>query len=276
MMDTAYFEKQLTGTAFKEMVLDELIREHRFDPQDFARIRASYHTGRELPRKPPNPVQQPTNYIEGLPSSPWYPSGIFDWVPLLEEKADAIRKEYEKVRTLGEAHPEKDKLTDAGNWNKVSFYQSGIKQEENCLACPVTTALIETIPGATIAGSVFFSIASPGTHIVPHFGPHNARIRCHLGLKTPKNCGMRVGSETRSWQYGKCLFFDDSYEHEVWNHSDEDRVILILDVWNPGVTGFEQLAIRNLDFQRMNIVAHASQHGSIPAPYDAIIQLNGD
>lgn len=67
-------------------------------------------------------------------------------------------------------------------------------------------------------------------------------------------CGIRVGDEVRyvplplfimpcctlgsfmtsavmlgrEWREGTCLLFDDSYEHETWNTTDEERVILLV------------------------------------------------
>ena len=29
------------------------------------------------------------------------------------------------------------------------------------------------------------------------------------------------------------LVFDDSYEHEVWQRADADRIVLIVDIWHP-------------------------------------------
>ena len=54
---------------------------------------------------------------------------------------------------------------------------------------------------------------------------------------------MRVGSETRSWEEGKCLVFDDSFEHEVWNAGQGTRIVLVLDVWHPDLTGAEVWAM---------------------------------
>jgi beta-hydroxylase len=90
---------------------------------------------------------------------------------------------------------------------------------------------VEQIPGLTTAG---FSWMSPGTHIKPHVGYSSAVLRCHLGLVIPSDCKLRVGSETRGWQEGKTLVFDDTVEHEAWNRSDKDRVVLLLDFKRPG------------------------------------------
>jgi hypothetical protein len=58
-------------------------------------------------------------------------------------------------------------------------------------------------------------------------------LRLHLGLDVPAECAMRVGTETKSWQEGKCLVFDDSFEHEAWNRGDRTRTVLLCDFLNP-------------------------------------------
>jgi aspartate beta-hydroxylase len=42
------------------------------------------------------------------------------------------------------------------------------------------------------------------------------------------------------------VVFDDTYEHEAWNRSDQIRVVMIFDVWNPHLTPVEQDAIAEL------------------------------
>jgi aspartyl/asparaginyl beta-hydroxylase (cupin superfamily) len=34
--------------------------------------------------------------------------------------------------------------------------------------------------------------------------------------------------------------FDDTLEHEAWNRSDEDRIVLIFEVWKPELTAAEK------------------------------------
>ena len=48
-----------------------------------------------------------------------------------------------------------------------------------------------------------------------------------------------VDEETRCWEEGKCLWFDDSFEHEVWNQSEENRLVLICDMWHPDLNDDE-------------------------------------
>lgn len=80
-----------------------------------------------------------------------------------------------------------------------------------------------------------------GAIISPHYGPCNLRIRCHFPLIVPKEednndnnlCGMTIGGENIKWKQGEPIFFDDCYEHNVWNNSKEDRVVLLFDTWHP-------------------------------------------
>jgi aspartyl/asparaginyl beta-hydroxylase (cupin superfamily) len=77
-------------------------------------------------------------------------------------------------------------------------------------------------------------------HIEPHTGPTNMRLRCHLGINIPAgDCGLKVGGETRHWQEGRCLVFDDALRHESWNDTDQPRIVLIVDVWHPDLTPSE-------------------------------------
>jgi len=69
----------------------------------------------------------------------------------------------------------------------------------------------------------------------------------HLPLVVPDKslCRIRVGDETRNWEEGKVLVFDDSFEHEAWNDAELPRVVLIFDVWHPELSTPE---VKLLDF----------------------------
>jgi aspartate beta-hydroxylase len=92
----------------------------------------------------------------------------------------------------------------------------------------------------TASGLIYVSRMRAGTHIGAHRGPTNLRLRCHLGISVPEgDCAIRVGEETRRWSEGECLIFSDYYEHEAWNHSEDDRIVLIVDLWHPGLSRIE-------------------------------------
>ena len=48
-----------------------------------------------------------------------------------------------------------------------------------------------------------------------------------------KSCGIEVNGETYHWKEGQTVVFDDTFEHEAWNNSDEARVVLFIDVERP-------------------------------------------
>ncbi|MCA0422780.1 MAG: aspartyl/asparaginyl beta-hydroxylase domain-containing protein, partial [Proteobacteria bacterium] len=99
--------------------------------------------------------------------------------------------------------------------------------------CPETWRILQKIPGLK---SAMFSIFEPGKHLKPHRGPYNGVLRLHLGLKVPAardKVAIRVLDQVCHWDEGKVLIFDDAYEHEAWNHSDEVRVVLFVDFVKP-------------------------------------------
>mmetsp|Transcript_11880 Transcript_11880/g.21386 ORF Transcript_11880/g.21386 Transcript_11880/m.21386 type:complete len:102 (+) Transcript_11880:1-306(+) len=91
----------------------------------------------------------------------------------------------------------------------------------------------------------------------------NLRLRFHVPLILPKTttttartdkqkrppCGIRVGPFVRKWEEGSVLVLDDAYDHEVWNDTDEPRVILLVDLWHPDIPFVEKKAIVDL-FQK--------------------------
>ena len=189
------------------------------------------------------PLQNPTGYFPELTATPVYDPHQFDWVRTLEESAQAIRDEFFALRERGLLKPHPQNLADAGAWNTYFLYSNGIRYAEHCAACPLTAAVIKNLPGAGSAGGVYFSVMAPGTHVQPHCGPVNTKIRCHLGLTVPDSSVIRVGSEKVHWREMGCIVFDDSFEHEVWN-PEAERAVLIIDLWHPDLTLAEQWALR--------------------------------
>jgi aspartate beta-hydroxylase len=161
-------------------------------------------------------------------------------VSYLESHYAEIRRELLALEPA-RFHPESEPISRTGDWDVLFLYERGRRHDDICSACPVTTRGIEGYPTVrTIAGLIYVSRMRGKTHIQPHRGPTNLRVRCHLGIQVPGgDCAIRVGDETRSWQEGKCIVFDDHFEHEAWNATDEDRIVLIVDLWHPGLSATE-------------------------------------
>ena len=135
------------------------------------------------------------------------------------------------------------------DWTAIHLLQNGRTIDVNARHCPQTLALIAGYDQPSIAGAspnAMFSLLAPNTQIPAHVGVSNARLVCHLPLIVPPGCWFRVGSETREWRVGEAFVFDDTIEHEAMNPTDELRVVLIFDLWHPGLGAAERAAVRAL------------------------------
>jgi len=135
-------------------------------------------------------------------------------------------------------------LYDNDKWSALFLWDYGRLVTENAALFPQTLKALEAAPIPFIAGQApmaLFSKLAPETRIPAHNGLLNARLICHLPIIVPENCGaLRVGNEARSWVEGEMLIFDDSIEHEAWNQSKKERVILLFEVWRPEIDEAER------------------------------------
>jgi len=164
----------------------------------------------------------------------------FKFLKNLEDNWLGILKDYYSIEPKLEQWFEKN-LHDGG-WTVFSIYGSEYQSDhkkrwflpngqpiaQNVNLVPFTDKVLQTIPKLKAAG---FSKLQAGKVISPHVGyQHKHFLRCHLGLQIPKgNLGLDVGGETIKWRQGKCVVFDDKYEHSAYNFTTEDRVVLLVD-----------------------------------------------
>ena len=164
----------------------------------------------------------------------------FGWTHALEAEWPTIRHELDTVLERRDALPnfqdistDQATITDDDRWKTYFLYGFGFRAESNCDQCPRTARLVAAVPGMQTA---MFSILAPGKHIPDHCGPYKGVLRYHLALKVPRDsarCRIRVGNVEATWTEGESLMFDDTCEHEVWNDTNEERVVLFLDVIRP-------------------------------------------
>lgn len=165
-----------------------------------------------------------------------------DIIRLMESKADLIINEYKNNIDKIITHPDNESLAKDGTWSGIFLY--GVDGEKNSQYEPFfkeTYELVDQLPFSKNFGFVLISKLSPGVRITPHCGSSNLRFRYHLGLDIPEpgKVKIRVGTEWKYWEEGKAYGFDDSYEHEVVHDGEKDRVVLIVDAWNPDLTDEE-------------------------------------
>lgn len=202
-----------------------------------------------LANQPIRPVMQAPFlwYMPGLEAKPCHDPQRFNFVSYLEEAYHEIKKEFEYVYEQGLVldHRETIQNTLVGRWGEFNIYNLGKKSLKSSLV-PLTVSALKHLPGLDKIGLAYFSTLAPGTRIRPHFAPINMRLRVHLGLCIPKQCGLIVAGERYSWQMGKCTIFDDSFYHSVWNDSDSMRAVLLADFWHPDLTEIERYVLTKI------------------------------
>jgi len=203
--------------------------------------------------------QQPSVfYYPYLAQRQFFEREEFDWVEELEAQTPAIREEVLALVSEGadfrpyvendpnRPHRDFHGLNENPDWTALYLWRDGRPVEENARRCPRTMAALEKVPLSDIGSrtpAVLFSRLEPGAHIPPHAGMLNCRLICHLPLIVPDGCWLRVGNETREWEEGRLLIFDDSMEHEAKNPSGRLRIVLLFDIWRPELDEEERSAI---------------------------------
>jgi ornithine lipid ester-linked acyl 2-hydroxylase len=163
---------------------------------------------------------------------PWIAEIEANWTTILDE-LEHVLEDREALPNFQEISKDQLEITDDDNWKTFFLFGFGFEAKLGVEMCPRTAELMRQIPGMTTA---MFSILSPGKHILDHRGPYKGVLRYHLGLIVPHDapaCRIRVGEDIRHWQAGESMVFDDTYNHEVWNDTDETRVVLFVDMLRP-------------------------------------------
>jgi beta-hydroxylase len=152
---------------------------------------------------------------------------------VIRDEAQALLAHQSELANFQDISKDQIEITDDDRWKTFFIYGYGFEAKLGVELCPRTAALMREIPGMKTA---MISILSPRKHILDHRGPYKGVLRYHLGLIVPEDaesCRIRVGEDYRHWEEGSSLIFDDTFNHEVWNDTDETRVVLFVDVMRP-------------------------------------------
>ncbi|MBW4431914.1 MAG: aspartyl/asparaginyl beta-hydroxylase domain-containing protein [Pelatocladus maniniholoensis HA4357-MV3] len=209
-----------------------------------------------------NSQQKPTLFLYlGLTSKPWYQPDDYDVFKIvtntLEEGAKEIKDELlMNISNKNNFTPVIDPsdgsiyehLTDIelpashkkDDWLLFRLWLDGKFTQKARYLFPKTVNILSKLESFIDPfEDVYFLVLKPGVVLPPHHDTSNVYITCQLGLMIPESCGIRVGSEMRSWTEGKTLFFDQSFEHEAWNKSQKERVVLLVHLRHPELSKFE-------------------------------------
>lgn len=228
--------------------VDHLAR--TYSPEQCERMRANLaaHAAGEAP-VPRHPLQRPRRFFyAGLPEQPWYERDEF---PELAHVAEVLETSFSEIRSEYRASSQLvlDRYSSSAlhqlpgdAWAGFTLWDRGRFTPSALTSFPRTCETIASLSAMLfpLSGEVVFLRLRPHTRVPAHSDSWNAQITCHLGVDIPEGCGIRVGAETRAWREGKVLFFDHSFDHEVWNDGDRDRVVLLLNLVHPALTRAER------------------------------------
>lgn len=202
-------------------------------------------------------------YFPGLPEGPYHDPFLQPWAQNLLDAYGSIRTEaldvldaqigLEGFLTFQPGQSKANYLGGTGPdpaWDAFFFYRHGQIYANNHQRCPATSAVLNAIELCHVeaqAPEICFSVLQPGTHIMPHHGVTNTRLVMHLPLLVPPGCALNVhGGGEHAWRERELVMFDDTYLHEAWNRSEQARVVLLMDCWNPHLTPVERIAVKYL------------------------------
>ena len=171
---------------------------------------------------------------------PMVDAGRFPFVATLEAEWRAVRDEALELMKFRSAIPlfeevstDQKSISRSNVWRTFFLYGFGEPVVGSCRRAPRTAALLSAIPHLQTA---FLSILEPGSHIPPHRGLTKGLLTCHLGLIVPadrERCRIRIADRLQHWEEGRVFIFDDTRMHEVWNMTEEVRVVLLFHVDRP-------------------------------------------
>lgn len=200
------------------------------NPKNYG-VESIYH--KTIEKKLPNFSNPSIWNFKILKSKPWFESD--EWSIYLEKNYKVIKEEFLSSGGKITEHPGNKMLAENGEWSSITLVGAKGKDLKYEGMFPKTYSILKNMPVNETFGFVAFSKLTPGTHLKAHTGSSNLRLRYHLGIDVPEPnlVKIRVGNETRPWKEGKCIIFDDSFEHEVHHNGERDRIVFIVDLWHP-------------------------------------------
>lgn len=165
---------------------------------------------------------------------PFHPRGAFDWWEALESRYPGMRAEVDElarhaagVPRTSDFMPLTEYYYESPDWRQLMFYFAGVRIDDVCALYPNIDAALREVPGLV---SATVSFLAPREVIPAHTHYYKGLLIFHIGMVVPNGgdaCAIRVGGEARPWREGEVFVIDPTFEHEVWNRTDERRIVIL-------------------------------------------------
>jgi hypothetical protein len=194
-------------------------------------------------------MHTPQIWADGLRSVPVWGRETWGDLPIckqLEDNYETILEETERALKNETRSGFEDAyrfLYDQGEWNRVLLYHKKEFTKECEIVFPKTCALLKqwlpSKPGLPWTSDqneqVMVIKMKKGTDVELHSGPANNILNIHMGLTGDlQRAKLIVADDTYSWERGKVIAWDGSYDHRVHClDCIEDRVIIMVRYMHP-------------------------------------------
>lgn len=167
------------------------------------------------------------------------------WLSDYKEAPSFTKMSHEEIiNRINNSHGKMNESKD-GSWR---LYGLILNQQEldNASNCPETIKVLKNVNQRILNAG--FSLLEPGSSTKPHVDYNNKFYRLHIPILVPKNnkilknsildnscidkplAVFQVENEYRAWMENEYFIFDDLCLHNAWNNTDENRIVLLVDL----------------------------------------------
>ena len=231
----------------------------------------------------PSPLKRPLELVKDLKSQPvWELAELQSqnrWTNAqsltgLGQNSDKLRNIAENLEKIKEEAGEilkdisesdgawvEDKINvlESGSYFNRGLYLYGKKKHETCSKTPSLCKILKKFPDTSNCKKCIskFVLIRPKTVLVPRVGPTNAKLRAVLPVSVPQgNVGIKVADKELSLEEGKIVIIDDSYENNLWNETEDDLLVLIIDFHHPDLSDREKKSGTFTDYVKNKFVTY--------------------
>jgi beta-hydroxylase len=165
---------------------------------------------------------------------PFHPREAFDWAARMEARHPGMRAEVDELTRYADGVPRTSDFMpstqyyyDSPDWRQLMFYFGGVRIQDICELYPNIDAALREVPGLV---SATVSFLAPHERIPAHTHFYKGLLIFHIGMVVPPGgdaCAIRVGQEARPWKEGEVFVIDPTFDHEVWNRTDQRRIVIL-------------------------------------------------
>jgi len=182
----------------------------------------------------------------------------YSWTKILSENFITIKNEVLNIQS--NEYIDFDFDNHMTMMSAFPLFDKGEEILKNTQKLPETVNVLRQIPrlcDTLPSANILISKMPSGTHLPRHCSIDNFRLRLMLGIVTPEDCFINVCNYQYHWKVGEIFLWEDSFEHEVRNKSQDHRIILVLDTWHPDLTDIETKILHKVSTYLFKLVAQA-------------------